>query len=83
MGAELENEVVVDDRGCRSRSQVVQVEALSKSVSAVGGERAGRQVFLKVLGRSRRGRYDFGGPMNQTREARGFRKHRVSPGTRK
>ena len=41
MGAELEFEVVVDDCGCRSRSQVVQGEAVSKSVSAGGGERAG------------------------------------------
>ena len=48
MGAELENEVVVDDRGCRSRSQAVQVEALSRSVSAKCGERAGLGFFPKV-----------------------------------
>ena len=83
MGAELENEVVVDDRGCRSRSQVVQVEALSKSVSAVGGERAGRQVFLRSAWAIAQGEVRFWGPNESDERGAGFRKHRVSPGTRK
>ena len=81
-------EVVVDDCRCRSRSQVVQGEAVSKSVSAGGGERAGLGIFLKVLELAAGGTATFehpcfGGPCELDDNGVGVFKHRDSAGTRK